>query len=159
MTRAQKLIMIRQVILSLKLLHHDPRVEFFSDNCQPLVNTKLQNLPEEHYVLAIDGLSMICAYLYFGIGTPNSHLSMTPNAKQNLQNAFEILRHVDQSQSICDSRIDARFMSNSHIIRQMKRLMSTSSFLGMKNTQGAEEIFEEIRSNHGGQISIDIARF
>lgn len=61
--------------------------------------------------------------------------------------------------TICDSRIDAKVMSNSHIIRNMKRLMSTSSFLGLKNTLCADEIFEEIRNNHGGQISIDIARY
>lgn len=83
-------------------------------------------------MLAVDGLAMICTYMYYGIGSPNSHLSNVPNMKQNLQNAFEILRHIDQSMSICDSRIDAKFMSNSHIIRHLKRLMSTSSFLGLK---------------------------
>jgi len=60
---------------------------------------------------------------------------------------------------ICDSRIDAKFMSNSHIVRNLKRLMSTSSFLAIKNTQEANEIFDEIKNNHGGQVSIDIARY
>ena len=37
--------------------------------------------------------------------------------------------------------------------------MSTSSFLAIKNTQEANEIFDEIKNNHGGQVSIDIARY
>ena len=151
--------MIRQVIMNLRLLNNDNRIDFLSDNNEPLINTKLKNLPEEHLVLAIDGLAMICTYMNYGISTPNSRLSMGPNAKQNLQNAFEIMRHIDQSLMICDSRIDAKFMSNSHIVRNLKRLMSTSSFLAIKNTQEANEIFDEIKNNHGGQVSIDIARY
>ena len=67
--------------MNLRLLNNENKIEFFSDNSEPLINTKLKNLPEEQLVLAIDGLAMICTYLYYGIGTPNSHLSNAPNAK------------------------------------------------------------------------------
>ena len=78
---------------------------------------------------------MICAYLYHGIGTANSNLSTMPNQKQNLMNAFELFQHVDNNFIICNTDFDARFMCNSHIARQLKHLMSTSSFLGLKGTE------------------------
>jgi len=67
--------------MNLRLLNNDNRIDFLSDNNEPLINTKLKNLPEEHLVLAIDGLAMICTYMNYGISTPNSRLSMGPNAK------------------------------------------------------------------------------
>lgn len=81
MTRAQKLIMIRQVMLGLKLLNNDQQMEITEDTIDSKANTNLKNLPEEQLMLAVDGLAMICTYLYYGIGTPNSHLSNAPNAK------------------------------------------------------------------------------
>lgn len=86
MTRVQKIKMIMEVILNLKLLNKDSHgeVELFSEigvseMCR--INSNLKNLTEEQVMLAVDGLAMICTYLYFGLGTPNSHLSNAPNAK------------------------------------------------------------------------------
>ena len=76
-----------------------------------------------------------------------------------MQNAFELFRHVDDNLHVCNFNLDATFMCNSHLTRQLKHLMSSSSFLGLRCTQSPEEIIEEIKNGHGGQISIDLARY
>lgn len=156
MTRAQKIQMIRTVILNQK--PNEKMSDLASDTYDSQINSSVGGA-QQNQNFPVDGLAMVCAYLYHGIGTLNSNLSTVPNQKQNLQNSFDLFRHVDDNLMVCNANYEAKIMCNSHLARQLKRLMGTSSFLGLRSTQSPEEIMEEIKNGHGGQISIDLARY
>lgn len=73
--------MIRTVILNQKSNEKGP--DFGSESLESQINSSWNNPPQQ-WGFAVDGLAMVCAYLYHGIGTLNSNLSTVPNQKQNL---------------------------------------------------------------------------
>lgn len=145
MTRAQKIQMIRTVILNQKA---NERVQDIAS--ESLESQIYPSPPQQELGFEVDGLAMVCAYLYHSIGTLNSNLSTVPNQKQNLQNAFDMFQHVDNDLLVCNNNIDAKFTCNSHLTRKLKHLMGTSSLLGLKNTQSLDDIMDEIKNGHGG---------